>query len=272
MSDTQTPFIVDQANGVLTLCLNRPEQGNAIPQSAVPQLPALCSSIGQNPDVRVLLVRGEGANFSAGGNVRDFALTLDMSVDERRANFAGRLDALRKMVEAYLAIEVPVIAACQGAVAGAGLMFALGADYVLGDESVAFLFSHQRVGLPPDGGVSLLLPKVVGERRARELILTAAKVDADEAYRIGLATRIVSSDELLPAAQAQARRFARAPVGAVRQAKRLIGASSTRSVKEQLLAERDGIVQAVGEPDFAEGVRAFLEKRQAEFPSAKISS
>lgn len=272
MDEARAPYVVDRTGGVLTLSLNRPDQGNAIPQSAVSGLTDLFLSIGSDPDVRALLVRGEGANFSAGGNVKDFALTLDLSVEERRANFAGRLDAVRAMVEAYLAVEVPVIAACQGAVAGAGLMFALGADYVLADKTVAFLFSHQRVGLPPDGGVSLLLPKVVGERRARELILTAARVDADEAYRIGIATRIVEADELLTAAQAQARRFARAPAGAVRQAKRLVAASSTQSASAQLLAERDGIVQAVGEPDFEEGVRAFIEKRQPDFPSAKTKS
>lgn len=272
MTDAEPPYIVDRADGVLTLSLNRPAQGNAIPQAAVPGLTELFSSIAGDPRVRALLVRGEGANFSAGGNVKDFALTLQASVEERRANFARRLDAVRGMVEAYLAIEVPVVAACQGAVAGAGLMFALGADYVLADETAAFLFSHQRVGLPPDGGVSLLLPKVVGERRAKELVLTAAKVDADEAYRIGLASRIVPSDELHAAARAQARRFARAPVGAAREAKRLIASSGARSARDQLLAERDGIVAAVGEPDFVEGVRAFLEKRQAEFPSAKTLS
>lgn len=262
------PYLVDRTNGVLTLSFNRPAQGNAISQESVPGMTDLFSSISSDPSVRVLLVRGEGAHFSAGGDVRSFARAIEQPVEARRTDFASRLNAVRAMVEAYLAVEVPVIAACQGAVAGAGLMFALGADYVIADETVNFLFSHQRVGLPPDGGVSLLLPRVVGHRRAAELILTAAKVGADEAHRLGLATRIVAASDLTAEASAQAKRFARAPAGAVRQAKALIAASGEQSATAQLKAERDAIVEAVGTPDFEEGVRAFIEKRQASFPSA----
>lgn len=261
------PYLVDRADGVLTLSFNRPDQGNAIPQEAVSGLTDLFASIAGDPSVRVLLVRGEGANFSAGGDVRSFLRAIEQPVAARRADFGKRLDAVKAMVEAYLAIEVPVIAACQGAVAGAGLMFALGADYVIADETVAFLFSHQRVGLPPDGGVSLLLPRVVGQRRAAELILTAARVGADEAFRLGLATRIVAAAELAKEADGQAKRFTRAPVGAVRQAKRLIASSGEQPAAVQLKAERDAIVEAVGTADFEEGVRAFLEKRQPAFPS-----
>lgn len=264
----EPPFLVDLADGMLTLSFNRPAHGNAIPQEAVPQLAELFASISRDPAVRVLLVRGEGAHFSAGGDVRSFMRALEQPVDERRANFGERLSAVQAMVEAYLAIEVPVVAACQGAIAGAGLMFALGADYVLVDETVTFLFSHQRVGLPPDGGVSVLLPRVVGQRRAAELILTAARVDAQEAYRLGLASRIVPASELATEGEAQAKRFARAPVGAVRKAKALIASSGELTVRQQLEAERAGIVEAVGGPDFEEGVRAFIEKRQPVFPSA----
>lgn len=262
------PYLVDRADGVLTLSFNRAAHGNAIPQEAVPELTELFVAINGDPSVRVLQVRGEGANFSAGGDVHSFLRAIEQPIADRRADFTARLDALRAMVEAYLALEVPVIAACQGAVAGAGLMFALGADYVVADETVAFLFSHQRIGLPPDGGVSLLLPRVVGHRRAAELILTAARVGAEDALRFGLATRIVPAAELAGQSLEQARRFARAPRGVLRQAKALVAASGSQSHTDQLLAERDAIVQAVGEPDFEEGVRAFIEKRPPVFPSS----
>ncbi|WP_176599179.1 MULTISPECIES: enoyl-CoA hydratase/isomerase family protein [Sphingobium] len=267
MSDA-APYLVDRDDGVLTLRFNRPAQGNAIPQAAVPTLTELFASISGNPSIRALLVRGEGAHFSAGGDVQSFMRSLEQPVGARRTDFSGRLNAVRSMVEAYLAVPVPVVAACQGAVAGAGLMFALGADYVLVDETVNFLFSHQRVGLPPDGGVSLLLPRVVGHRRAAELILTAARVGSEEALRIGLASRVVAAADLATEADAQARRFARAPAGAVRQAKQLLATSGLQSDALQLQAERDAIVEAVGTADFEEGVRAFIEKRPAKFPSA----
>lgn len=262
-------YRVDRADGVLTLSFDRPQSGNAIPPEAVVGLTALFRSLRDDRSVRALLVRGEGRHFSSGGDVRGFALSLDQSIEDRRADFWRRLDAVKPLVEAYLAIEVPIVAACQGAVAGAGLMYPLGADFVLADDSVAFMFSHQRVGLTPDGGVSLLLPRVVGMRRATELVLTAAKVDAAEAYRIGIVSKLVAPDVLQDEALRQAKRFARAPVGVVRTAKRLIACGGGRSDADQLEAERDAIVASVGEPDFEEGVRAFLDKRAAVFPSAQ---
>ena len=265
MSPAKPPFLVDRADGVLTLAFNRPEAGNAIPREAVGDLTALFQSIRGDASVRAVLVRGEGKNFSAGGDVRNFALSLDQSVEERRASFAERLDAVTALVEAYLAIEVPIVAACQGAVAGAGLMYPLGADYVLADASAAFLFSHQRIGLTPDGGVSLLLPRVVGARRAAELVLTAARLDADEAFRFGIVSRVVDADQLQEETLKQARRFSRGPASAIRRAKQLLSASLANPARVQLEAERDAIVAAVGEPDFEEGVRAFLEKRSPRF-------
>ena len=267
MGEASIAYRVDRADGVLTLSFDRPDAGNAIPQEAVAGLTELFRSVNGDRSVRAVLVRGEGKHFCSGGDVRSFDEALGLSVAERQADFERRLSAVKPLVEAYIAIEVPVIAACQGAIAGAGLMYALGADYVLADDTATFLFSHQRIGLTPDGGVSLLLPRVVGARRAAELVLTAAKVDAAEALRIGLTSRIVAPNELQPEALRQAQRFARAPVGVVRNAKRLILAAASRSDAEQLLAERDAIVASVGDPDFTEGVLAFLEKRAAVFPS-----
>jgi 2-(1,2-epoxy-1,2-dihydrophenyl)acetyl-CoA isomerase len=269
MSASDPAYRVDRADGVLTLSFIRPDVGNAIPQEAVAGLTDLFRSLRDDKSVRALLVRGEGGNFSSGGDVRSFALSLEQSVEERRADFGRRLDAVKPMVEAYLAIKVPIVVACQGAVAGAGLMYPLGADYVLADDTVAFLFSHQRVGLTPDGGVSLLLPRVVGPRRAAELVLTAAKVHAAEAWRIGIVSKVVPSDALQEEAVKQAGRFARAPVNVVRTAKKLIAQSGRCSDSDQLQAERDAIVASVGDPDFDEGVRAFIDKRPAAFPSAR---
>jgi 2-(1,2-epoxy-1,2-dihydrophenyl)acetyl-CoA isomerase len=265
MALADPPFLVDRADGVVTLSFNRPDAGNAIPPDAVGDLIELFTSIRTDRAVRALLVRGEGRNFSSGGDVRNFARSLEQTPDERRADFARRLDQVIVLVEAYLAIEVPIVVACQGAVAGAALMYPLGADVVLADATVNFLFSHQRIGLTPDGGVSLLLPRVVGARRAAELVLTAAKVDAEEAWRIGIVSKLVEAEALQSEALKQAGRFARGPAGAIRAAKRLIAASATNSATAQLYAERDAIVAAVGEADFAEGVRAFLDKRAPRF-------
>jgi 2-(1,2-epoxy-1,2-dihydrophenyl)acetyl-CoA isomerase len=262
---TDDAFLVDISEGILTLSFNRPEQSNAIPSSAVPQLTDLFKSMNGDANVRAVLIRGEGKHFSAGGDVAGFAQTLTRSSDERRAEFAARLDRTSAYVSAYLDIQVPIVVACQGGVAGGGLMYALGADYVLADDTAAFVFAHQRVGLTPDCGLSFLLPKVVGVRRALELVLTAGKVEAAEAQHIGMVSKIVPSEQLDNEARAVAVKFARGPANVMRSAKRLLSKGPGLSMAEGLRAERDSIVACVGEVAFEEGVRAFTEKRKPDF-------
>lgn len=261
-------YLVELSDGVLRLSFNRPQVGNATPQQAVPQLIALFHTAREDPAVRAILVRGEGRMFSAGGDVAGFSRSLEMEKAARQADFAERLPRLRKLVEAVIAFDKPMISAIRGAVAGAGLLYPLASDVVIGEPDATFVFAHQRIGLSPDGGVTALLPDAVGVRTARRLLLTAAKVDAPEALRLGLLDEIVNEGTLEESTAKLARRLARAPQFAVRAAKRLVTQyAAGTSIGEQLDAETAGIVEAVGDPDFDEGVRAFIEKRAPVFPS-----
>jgi 2-(1,2-epoxy-1,2-dihydrophenyl)acetyl-CoA isomerase len=253
-------------DGVLTLTLDRPEAANAVRSEATEALTLLFRSAAKDRLVRAVLIRGNGPNFSAGGDIKGFARSLNQDIETRRADFKLRLDRAANLVESYLALPVPVVAACQGGVAGAGMLFALGADIVIVDETTAFLFAHQRLGLTPDAGVSLLLARAVGVRQATALVLTGAKLNGAEAVRLGLANKIVAADQLQQEAEDIAGRLARAPAAVTRRAKQLLH-SSNRDNMKQLAAERDAIVACVGEDDFAEGVQAFLEKRAPVFPS-----
>ena len=172
-------------------------------------------------------------------------------------------------METILAFDRPIVVSVRGAAAGAGLFYPLAADYVIGDPTAIFIFAHQGVALCPDNGVSALLPLVVGQRMARSLVLTAARVKSDEALRLGILHRIVPQEELEAEASAAALRLARAPRRAVIVAKKLMNEFSGRSISEQLDAEMNGIVACVGDADFEEGVRAFLDKRTPNFPSAQ---
>lgn len=256
---------IDQ--GVLTLSFNRPEVGNALPSAAIPQLGRLFRSLAERVDVRVLLIRGEGSSFCAGGDVKGFATTIDQAPDVRRADYFSRMDRACEQVEAFVDVRCPIVVACQGAVAGAAVAYPLGGDIVLAEPGTRFIFPHQRLGLPLDGGLSFLLPAVVGVRKATELALTSATIDAQEALRLGIVSRIVPAETLQGDALTVARKIANAPTGAVRRARDLIRKASSRSVRAQLEAERDAIADSVSEPDFEEGVRAFVEKRRAVFPS-----
>ena len=261
-------YRAEVADGVLRLTFTRPEAGNAIPTEAVPGLKSLVQGINADPLVRAVLVRGEGANFSAGGDLKGFERGLSLSPEERRADFERRLAILGDLVAAFLTLEVPVVAACRGGIAGAGLMYALGADVVMVDDTAKFIFAQQRIGLTPDGGISHLLPRIVGLRRASQLILTGAVVGAAEALDLGLVSRIVASADLDAQAEQQAVRLAQSAQGAIRRAKRLLAGSMATPLIEQLKLEQAAIADSVVDPDFAEGVRAALEKRRPVFPSA----
>ena len=272
LSADDDSYLADISDGLLTLTFNRPEHGNALPSTAVPGLVRLFRQSQADPSVRCIRVQGKGKIFSAGGDVGSFANSIKQEVPLRQADFARRLGILAELVEAVAAFDRPIVAVIRGAVAGAGLMYALIADYTVGDDSATFVFAHQRVGLVPDGGVSFLLPRVVGARMARTLLLTAAKLDAHEAYRLGILTRIVPGDQLEAEGMMIARRFALAPQRAVSVTKRLINAAETSSLADQLQSEKEGIVACVGDPDFNEGVLAFVEKRKTNFPSARDKS
>ena len=261
-------YRAEVADGVLRLTFTRPEAGNAIPTEAVPGLKSLVQGINADPLVRAVLVRGEGANFSAGGDLKGFERGLSLSPEERRADFERRLAILGDLVAAFLTLEVPVVAACRGGIAGAGLMYALGADVVMVDDTAKFIFAQQRIGLTPDGGISHLLPRIVGLRRASQLILTGAVVGAAEALDLGLVSRIVASADLDAQADQQAVRLAQSAQGAIRRAKRLLAGSMATPLIEQLKLEQAAIADSVVDPDFAEGVRAALGKRRPAFPSA----
>lgn len=262
-------YLVEVVQGVLRLSFNRPELGNAIPAQAVPTLISLFHAAQNEPSIRSILIRGEGRMFSAGGDVGAFKRSLSQSKTERQADFLERMPRLRALVEAVTIFDRPIIASIRGAAAGAGLLYPLAADLVIGDPTANFVFAHQRIGLSPDGGVTLLLPQIVGQRMARMLMLTAAKVDADEALRIGMLHRIVSAETLEDEAMQSAVRLARAPQRAIRLAKTMLMAARSRTTREILDAESAGIVECVGDDDFTEGVGAFTEKRSAIFPSTR---
>jgi len=263
-------FLLDLRDGVLKLSLNRPAHGNAIAPDMVPGLTAVFLDAQRNPGVRCLVIAGNGKHFCSGGDVAGFASDLEKTIAERQEDFGRRMERVAGLIEAVAGFDRPIIAAVQGVVAGAGLMFALAADMVIGDETSLMLFSHQRVGLSPDGAVSYLLPRIVGARMAAMLVLKAARVDAQEAARLGLLSEVVEAERLADHVGALAARFAKAPQQAITLAKSLLRESATNTLAQQLAAERAAIVHLVGTADFAEGVRAFMEKRAPCFPSCHM--
>jgi 2-(1,2-epoxy-1,2-dihydrophenyl)acetyl-CoA isomerase len=149
------------------------------------------------------------------------------------------------------------------------MMYTLGADVAFGDSTTYFVCSHTLIGLTPDSGLSWLLTRSIGVKRATDMFLSGRKVAAEEALAMGLLSRIVAPEQVEAEAEKLARALARGPAEVLRDAKQMIAAAGAATLADQLDLERDKVARHVSRPDFEEGVTAFMEKRRAVFPSAQ---
>jgi 2-(1,2-epoxy-1,2-dihydrophenyl)acetyl-CoA isomerase len=250
---------IDGAVGTLTLA--HPEVLNAIsPEMLGGLLDALDAVEDPAHGLRCLLVTGEGRGFSAGAN-------LGGSGPSTRADDAGAVlethyhPVFRRLRD----LSMPIVTAVNGVAAGVGMSLALMGDMVLAARSAYFLQAFRRIGLVPDGGVTWLLPRLIGTARARELSLLGARLPAEQALAWGLVNRVHDDAELRPAAQALAAELAAGPTRALTLMRRLYWASPDNSYEQQLDLERRTQREAGRTADSREGIRAFLEKREAVF-------
>lgn len=263
MTDRATdPLIVDLDAGVLTLTLNRPDKLNAFTDALHLALRAQIQRAHDDAEVRAVLITGAGRAFCAGQDLGDR--------DPRRMD--GPPDLGHTLATFYnptlrliRSLEKPVIAAVNGVAAGAGANMALACDIVLAARSARFIQAFSKIGLTPDAGGSWSLSRLLGEARAKGLALTAEPLSAERAEAWGLIWKCVDDAALMPTARDLARRFAEGPTRGLGLTKLSIQSAATRSFDEQLDVERDLQRIAGRTRDYAEGVAAFLDKRQPKF-------
>jgi 2-(1,2-epoxy-1,2-dihydrophenyl)acetyl-CoA isomerase len=159
----------------------------------------------------------------------------------------------------------PVVGCVHGAVAGIGLSFMNACDLVVAADNAYFTSAYRHIALTPDGGGSWALPRLVGTRKAMEILMLSERFDAAEALRLGLVNRVVAADALDAEVDGMVRALAAAPLVAIRNTKRLVRDSFAHTLSEQLQAEAISFGQCTATPDFAEGISAFIEKRPARF-------
>lgn len=248
-----------QQDGVLTLTLNRPQALNALSLAAWAELEQAIAYARDDDNVRALLITGAGKAFSAGGDIKE------MRPDRTSAEQRERLRLINRTILALYRLEKPTIAAVNGVAAGNGCSLALSCDLVLAAAGASFVLSFVRLGLVPDAGATWLLPRLIGERRAKELVMTARRLDAAEALEWGLISRVVPDDALAGEALELACRLATGPALALGLGKRLVADAPQRTFEEALEAESLAQGLCVVYPDYREGVAAFLEKREPNF-------
>jgi 2-(1,2-epoxy-1,2-dihydrophenyl)acetyl-CoA isomerase len=250
---------------VATLTLNRPDALNVLDEAMIEGLTAHALALAADPEVRVVVVAGAGAHFMAGGDVKMFASFAGLPPAERSARFETFIVPLHGALELLVRLPQPVIARVQGACAGFGLSLMAACDLAIAADDAYFTSAYRHIGLTPDGSGTWSLPRLVGPRKAMELILLSPRLSAAEALALGLVNRVVPRGELDAAIASVASAIATGPAVALANAKRLVRESLGRTLPEQLALEARSIAQCAGTADFVEGVTAFVAKRPPRF-------
>lgn len=251
------PVLLAVDGPVATIRLNRPRQLNVLDIAMGEGLLEAFTSVSAMAAVRAVVLAGAGRSFMAGGD-----LTLFHRDPAGAPATAGRLiDLFHQTMLVIRHMPQPVIAALQGPVAGGGLGLALACDLGVAAEDATFLSAYTKIATSPDGGTTWSLTRLLGPRRAMEVMLLNEPMDARTALALGLVNRVVPPGEVEAEALVIARRIAAGAHGAISAVKRLVGSAVTADFAEQLAAEKVSFVERAGTADFREGIAAFLERR-----------
>ncbi|MBM7643849.1 2-(1,2-epoxy-1,2-dihydrophenyl)acetyl-CoA isomerase [Scopulibacillus daqui] len=250
-------ILFEVSNQIGWLTLNRPEKLNAFNEQMNKEIVQVIKQIEKNDDVRAVVIRGAGRAFCAGEDLSSVNTDTDFG------------DVLRErynpMVKRLAYLEKPVVAAIDGAAAGAGLSLALACDFRIASDKASFLEAFIHVGLVPDSGNLYYLPRIVGYAKAMELAILGEKINADQAKELGLVTKVFPQEEFEQGVQAFAERLAKMPTKAVGFIKRYMQQSYETNLSQMLEYEAYAQGAAGKTEDHEAGVQAFLNKQKPVF-------
>lgn len=248
------------ADGVARLLINRPDKRNAIDLAVREQLALRIQEILADPGTRALVLGGVGGMFSAGG---DLPSMVGLDAGQARA----RMQHVQRLCRLVAGLPMPVVSAMEGIAAGAAVGLALLGDFIIASPGTRVLFPFLNLGLVPDWGQLLTLPRRVGIGPARRILTSGDAVAGEEAWRVGLVDTLVPDDEVMPAAIRRAERLSRLPMEAFSRMKRRLDQASESLVEELAREETDQVVCLLS-GDFDEGYAAFRDKRKPNFALA----
>jgi enoyl-CoA hydratase/carnithine racemase len=242
----------DAGDGVRVVTLNRPHRLNAIMPELLEELIAALGAADRDPAVRAIILTGAGRAFCSGDDLKEFAAEAKDTASAR-----AYIERIQDVTRAMVLGDTPVVGAIRGWAVGGGLEWVINCDFVLAAEGTRFFFPEVGWGMFVTGGVTALLPRLVGLQRARELMLLGERFDAAQAREWGLVWRVVPEDALMREAMALARRIAALPSGPVRDLRRILAGRSYAGIEAALAAETDATVRGFLDPETARRVAAF---------------
>ena len=263
---TYENIIFASANGIARLTLNRPERLNSFNDAMHAEVRDALERVKTDASVRVLLLTGAGRGFCAGQDLGDRAVAPGAEPVDLGASIERNY---KPLVLTLRALPLPVVCAVNGVAAGAGANIALACDIVVAAKSASFIQAFSKIGLIPDSGGTYFLPRLVGTARAIGLSMLGERLIAEQAAEWGVIWQCVEDAHLHETVEKLLRTLAGAPTAALAAVKRALYASAGNDLETQLDLERDLQRAASLTPDYAEGVRAFMEKRQPNFTGRK---
>lgn len=250
----------EQQDGVAIVTLNRPDALNALNQPHLAELNHAVARAGYDPGVRSLVITGAGRGFCAGADVKEWGAGYEASEPS-----PSWIDLAHALITRIYRLPKPVVAAVNGVAVGAGCDIALASDLRVASTKARFGEAYIRLGYCPDAGGSFLLPRLIGEARAMEMIYTGRIIEADEADRFGLLNRLVEPEELMPAALELAGQLAKGPTVAIGLSKENIRQNALLNIEDALRNERRAGEICGKTEDSKEGLKATIERRAANF-------
>ncbi len=249
---TGTVLSEDHGDGVRVLTLNRPERLNAIVPELLDDLVGALQDAGRDTNVRCIVLTGAGRAFCSGDDLKEFGSQVGDEAATR-----GYIERIQDVTRAMVLGDTPVVGAIRGWAVGGGLEWVINCDFAVAEEGTRFFFPEVSLGVFVTGGVTALLPRLVGLQRARELILLGERFDAVQALGWGLVYRVVPEPELMAEALGLARRIASLPRGPVRDLRRILAGRGGEGLEAAMAAETDATVRGFLDPETARRVAGF---------------
>lgn len=253
--------LITVENNVGMVTLSRPDVGNAIDLEMAKELMDAAIHCSDNEQIRTVVITGSGSKFSVGGDLKSF-----VSEGEAIGVHLKQVTAyLHQAISYFARMNKPVIGAINGVAAGAGMSLACACDLVYASNSAKFVMAYNKIGLTPDGSGSYFLPRLVGVRRALELMFTNRLLSAAEAKEWGIVNEVIEDEQLMHTVREIAETLAKGPMTAFGATKKLMYHSQQESLETQLALETESLSERASSKEGKEGINAFLEKRAADY-------